>query len=157
MRYLIKFLGLYVILFIQILFTNKIYSYGVFPNLVIIYLINMLFFCDRNNVLHMAFWGGLSLDVFSVKYFGINTLLFVSLMYYGVKTRERFFIDNTLSEAILGIIIVLLYYLGYTIALSIPEIYKFFSNFLFIGIPAFLYTSFILIVINLMKYYFSHE
>lgn len=104
--------------FIQVFLGNFLGSSLLKPNLMIVITVFFALFTDRKFGFETGAVSGFLLDIFSVRFFGLNTILFALGGYLVGKYNNKFYRDSVITHAIL------------TFAVSY---FIFFSYFLFVN------------------------
>ena len=107
--YKIKHYQVYILIlfafFIQILLGNFVGSSGIRPNLMIIVTVFAALFTDEKFGCRTGAICGILLDVFSIRFFGLNTVLFASAGYIVGKYNIKFYKDSVITHVIVTFIV----------------------------------------------------
>ena len=113
------YLVIIITFFIQVFLSNFLGTSPFKPNLLIIITAFFALFTDKRLGLEVGFLSGLLLDIFSIRFFGLNTILFSLGGYLIGKYNNKFYREGPLTHIIL------------TFAISF---FIFSSNFLFVNL-----------------------
>lgn len=91
--------------FIQVLLSNFLGPSIIKPNLMIIITIFFALFTDRKFGLEAGFASGILLDIFSIRFFGLNTILFACGGYLIGRYNNKFYRDSVITHIILTFIV----------------------------------------------------
>ena len=87
--------------FIQVVFADSLSLFGIKPNFPIIMIVFFALFTDGAYGLETAFISGILMDIFSVRLFGLNTILFSFTGYFIGRFNTKIYKESMLTHAIL--------------------------------------------------------
>jgi rod shape-determining protein MreD len=129
-----KRLVLILLMLLAVIFQTAVFPqlsiWGIFPNIIFIIMVS---FCLSNNYVEACVWavaGGLMLDIFSAKSFGISalSLLLGAVVIYFISMSLEF--SKTLSRIILGLSASAVYYIALIIFSILFDLMKISDNLL---------------------------
>lgn len=87
--------------FVQVVFADSLKVFGVKPNFPIIAAVFFALFTDERYALETAFISGILMDIFSVRLFGLNAILFSAAGYFIGRFNEKIYKESMATHAII--------------------------------------------------------
>ena len=99
------YLVILLVFFIQLLLSNFLGFSIIKPNLMIITVTFFAIFTDRKFGFEAGFLSGMLLDIFSIRFFGLNAVLLAFGGYLTGKYNNKFYKDSIITHVILTFVI----------------------------------------------------